>query len=321
MLLQQVHFYHGDQKSEKDRLYGAGRQNTGAVDISGKQAGQAEEKKGGVLFMGDLLPGGFDPIAQKRETARKKAMQIVSDTFANEKKMDSDLKERAAHAKKLRSEKAQANSQIRQLDEEIEQLRAQSQNAGADAAEEYQMRIQELESYKQPYERAVLVSEYGYKDQAGIQEEYAVIRGTQLERLKKDPMREASHEAEEILKEASDEIVGMLAEEAKDHIEQKQQEEQEKAEEKREEKIEEQEKVEEVRERREELEELLYPEQAEKKPERPQESEIMTGDILTESLLKMDALQGDFKREIQGIAQKMNLVAEDFKGIRIDDSV
>lgn len=184
---------------------------------------------------------------------------------------------------------------------------------------EYQTRFLELESYKEPYKWTIMVCDQGYKDQAGIHEDYAVVRSTELERLKKDPMLEAEQQADEILASASKDIIGMLVEEAKDHIEEEQEEEQEKAEENREEEQEEQEKIEEVQERREELEEMLYPEEAEKKHDRPESSEVSGTDILTESMLKMETLHNDIKQEIGEIVQKMNLIEEDMKGVRVDE--
>ncbi len=323
------------------------------VSISGSKM----PKKGTTaIFMGGLFQDPFDPIEQRRASAQKKAYKIVQDAFAREQKIDNEMQERSEHAKQLRREKAQSQRQIQAVDDQIEELRqaygvdkdskeqkdletlqnlqslASSQGADLEnfqaSAEkmygpltEYQKRALELNSYKQPYERAVMIADRGMYDQAGIYEEYAVIRGTSLERLKHTPMLDAVQEAEDVLAAASEEIIGMLIDEAKDHIDEKQEEEQEKAEERREEKEEEQEKLEETKEHREELEALLDPEHAEKEPDRPQASNTVSGDPLTENLLKMEGIQNEVRQEIEEVVQKMNLVAEDLKGIRVDESI
>lgn len=261
---------------------------------------------------------------------------LISDTLTKEKMIDADIQERMDHAKMLRSESGAAKREIALIDQQKEELR-KAYGIAPDSQEqkeieemplkkdepytEYQMRALELESYKEPYRRIIAICDRGYFDKAGILEEYAVIREMQRERLKKDPMLEASQQAEEILAAASDEIIGMLVEEAKEYIDEKQQEEQKKAEERKEEEKKELEKVEEAREQRRELEEMLYPQEAEKRHEPPKESEVLSGDILTQSLLQMEELQSGVKQKMDSIIQNLNLAAEDLKGIRVDETL
>ena len=99
----------------------------------------------------------------------------------------------------------------------------------AEGLTEYQERALQMDSFKDRHLKNIQDSK------GGIIEEAATIRAMGLERLKKFPMLEAQQEAEKVLESASDEIIGMLIDEAKDHIDDKAEEEQEKAEEKKEE--------------------------------------------------------------------------------------
>ena len=135
-----------------------------------------------------------------------------------------------------------------------------------------------------------------------IEAENAVIRGIHLERLKKDPMLGAKKQAEEVLEAARDEIIGMVTEEAKDHIDEEQ--------EKREEQ------AEEVKEKKEEQEKIL-----EKRKEREDELEELMEDMPLEELADLKNAQTQMQQEIQNLVSKMGLVAEDIKGARVDESL
>ena len=82
--------------------------------------------------------------------------------------------------------------------------------------------------------------------------EYGAIRAIRQERLKDHGMVDAKKEAEEILADAGKEIIGMLAGEAQDHIDEELEEKVEDAKEKAEEKEEQEEKLEEQRAEKEE---------------------------------------------------------------------
>lgn len=179
---------------------------------------------------------------------------------------------------------------------------------------EYQQRALELEQGRDVH------LDHLRKAQKGLIEENAAIRGINQERLKHHTMVDAVGQSEEILENAGKEIMGMLVDEAVDHIDEKSEEEIEKAEEKKEEKKEEQEKLEEARERREEMEALADPEKAEKEHKRTEdESDSMYGDVLTEALLKMDGVKNDVQKEVADMVSKMKLAAEDLKGLKVDE--
>ena len=155
--------------------------------------------------------------------------------------------------------------------------------------------------------------------QKAIIEENAAIREMTIERLKHHPMVDAVKEADDILENASKEIVGMLTDEAVDSMDEKFEEEIEEAEENKEEKKEE-EKIEAAKEHREEMEALANPEKAEQEYNRADSSpDILEGDPVTEALLKMDKVKTDIQQEVSDMVMKMNLVADDIKGIKVDE--
>ncbi|MDE7313055.1 MAG: hypothetical protein K2N87_15760 [Eubacterium sp.] len=297
-----------------------------------------------------LLSGSFDPIEQKRAMVRKQAFKVVGDTFASDRKLDGEFTEREDKMAHYKNVIGESQKRIREFNEMKEQLR-EEYGVDSDSQEQedlelleryqnkesrmsmtmeewdrvaeiekngltdYQKRALDIDLYKEPFEEALKDAKKGYL------EENATLRAMTLERLKKDPMVEASKEADQILKDGSKEIIGMLQEEAIDHIDEKFEEEIEEAEERKEEEKQEQEKLEEAKERREELEALTNPEKAEKEHSRESESDVLSADPLTESILKMDGIKSDVQKEVSEMMTKMKLVAEDLKGIKVDQLI
>lgn len=295
---------------------------------------QAQEKKtGGNIFAGDLNKC-FDPIAQKKKQAREQAMKIVSDTFAGDKKIDDDMNARREKIKELKKENVQDQKTIREIEDQRTALR-ESMGVAEDSREEQDLKLLEKEiDAKMPgkkvtltreeYERIEEIKKNGLTDyQRGsldlkeaegyyekliyerdnqIKVENAVIQGTKLERLKKDPMVKAQRQADEIMEAASREIVGMLMDEAKDHVDEEMEEKKEAAKEKAEEEKELEEKLEKTREKKEKQEEL-------------------TEDIIesTEQMLELDDVQEDIQQEVKDMLNKMKLLEEDIKGAAVDE--
>ncbi len=284
-----------------------------------------------------MLSGSFDPIEQKRAMVRKQAFKVVGDTFASERKLDNDFLEREGKMSYYESQISEARKGIREVDERIGKLREEygvepdsQEQKDFELLERYQDKDERLKMTGEELERAGQLTEKGYTDYQkralevslkGWLEENATIRAMSLLRLKKDPMVKASKEADQILEDGSKEIIGMLSEEAVDHIDEKFEEEIEEAEERKEEEKQEQEKIEAAKERAEEMEALANPEKAEKEQHRESETEVLSTDPLTESILKMDGIKNEVKQEVADMMTKMKLVAEDIKGIEVDTMI
>ena len=293
-------------------------------EMEEQQAGKGKKNQKSV-FAGELN-GIQDNILVKQQKARKEALKVVTDTWSGDKKIDNGLKERRERIKSLQEEVGNAKKELADIARQQEDLQ-ERYGIDADSAEqkdlelllksreagrnpevsltkeererlaglagqeltEYQSRVLELDSYGD-YHRAIIA-----EDEKQIEIENKIIRDTKLERLKKDPMQGAQKQAEAIEEAAGKEILGMLAEEGKEHVDKEQEE-------------------------KEEQEELL----AKRKDEREEakkRAEALAESLPTEQLLSLDKIQEDINREIQNIVDKMKLIEEDIKGAAVDQTL
>ncbi len=267
-----------------------------------------EEKSSGQNIFAGNLKKQFDPIAGKKQEARKKAMKIVGDAWEGERKIDDDLASRSAKIVKYRETLRKAGDELKEIESRRSELR-ENYGVEADSEEEENLKLLEKElaakkigsgihltkeeeeqlaeikktGLTEYQKRSLELKENGSQYEQEIEEaekqiqtENAVIRGTRLERLKSQTMIKAQKSAEDVLEAASEQIVGMLIDEAKDHMDEKMAEEKEAAEEKAE---------------KEEAEEERIEKQNEK------------------------------KKEIKKIVDEMKLLEEDIKGAAVDTTV
>ncbi len=253
---------------------------------------QANNRKGASLKNGSMFAGNTNlpsMIDQKRDSARKQAMKIVSDAFDGERKLDATMQGIRDKVSALKEENYGYTKEIQANEERISEL---ADMYGIDPESEEQkdlellhkrsMRENKLETEpftKEDMERLAELDKQGlteYQERAieiykmndtmqhSINDNNALIEGNnaaienmKIERLKTDPIGEAMEAAEDIMEAASDEIKSMIVKDSMQHIEEKAEEEKEKAEEKAEQKEEEEEKLEAAKERKEELDELV----------------------------------------------------------------
>lgn len=267
-----------------------------------------EEKSSGQNIFAGNLKKQFDPIAGKKQEARKQAMKIVGDAWEGERKIDDDLASRSAKIVKYRETLRKAWDELKEIESRRSELR-ENYGVEADSEEEENLKLLEKElaakkigsgihltkeeeeqlaeikktGLTEYQKRSLELKENGSQYEQEIEEaekqiqtENAVIRGTRLERLKSQTMIKAQKSAEDVLEAASEQIVGMLIDEAKDHMDEKMAEEKEAAEEKAE---------------KEEAEEERIEKQNEK------------------------------KKEIKKIVDEMKLLEEDIKGAAVDTTV
>lgn len=309
-------------------------------------------KNGGSIFAGNLNMQE-DPIKKKKE-AQQKAMKVISDTFAGEQKIDNDLKDRANHIEELRQGIKNTRGEINDIEQDRANLKEQYQIKDESQEEkdlellekrrqsespkngvfltkedtkrlkeideagvtDYQKRSLELNGFKEP------LLEQVEKSKNEILVENAVIEGINQARLKSSPMLEADQQAESIMDAASDEIVGMLIKEAKDHIDEEQKKNEEEAEKLEEEKEKEEEIAEDLKEKLEEKKKLLE-EKLKEQGVGAEEITIETEIIETpeEDILKISEQKNNIKIEIEKIADKLNLLMEDLKGSVVDSKL
>lgn len=272
----------------------AGGQPESSLTTEG--AGKKQENRK-TIFAGDLnTQNGTlqDRIEQKKKEAQKQAMKVVGDAFAGDKEIDDDIAGRAQNIKDLKEDRKRLleekeNVELRKADLEKGYEAGEISEADCLAEknvlkEEEQIRVQELD-----------------ENEAQVMQENAIIRGTRMERLKHHAMADAQEQAEDILDAARDEIMGMVVEEGKDHVDEET--------EKREEQ------AEEIKEEKEQREEFI-----ESQKERRKEEEALLEDIPMEEMLSLDKIQSDVKQEVQNILDKMKLIAEDIKGAVVDEN-
>lgn len=285
---------------------------------------------------GKGLQAKLDPITAKREEAKKKAMKIVGDAFANERKIDDDLDARRERIKTLQNEMGIAKRAIQEIEDSRNELR-DMYGVDLDSQEEQDLKLLEKEiDARMPGSNISLtreevekiadikangLSEYqerslemkesefsyaktAYEAEEEIKMENQIISATKLERLKTHPIVDAKEQAKAIMDAASDEIIGMLVDEAKEHIDEEAEKKKEEAKEKAEEK--------------EELEERI-----EKVKEEKKEKEKMTEEIL-EGVAEVENNSKDMEmaqQEIKDMMNKMKLIEDDIKGAAVDKSL
>ena len=276
-----------------------------------------EQGNTGCFFAGSLN-NNIDPIAQKKQQAQKQALKVVSDAFAADRKLDTEMAEREAKIKELRAENLEAKRALQDLE-------AQKQGLGkayglgeeglsdedwnildkgcetpSDLTDEEKVRFQEMKEQG-------LTEYYGRcKDIDDLAEPY-----------KQNPMIAAQEEAEAIMDAAREEIIGMIKDEGMDHVDEELQEKVEQAQENKEKKQEEEEKLEAIRE-----EKAQVQSRAEAAREKAKENEERAEELLdalpAEEMLQMKDGRADFQQELKDIMNRMKLMAEDLKGAAVD---
>ena len=274
------------------------------------------------MFIGKMADSFDTQISEKREEAMQKAKKLVGDVFATEKSVDDDLLERAKRIKTSEQEIVSANKQLKALKEEqvalkeqygitddskeqeelellIKERKSQKLDSGVVLTDEekeqlasikergmteYQSRYFELESFGEPYHKAVAEAK------KVIQEETKIISAVKLERLKSCPMVGASKEAEAIVESANEEIVDMMVQDGVDKV---------------------QEHVEENKEKQEMLEEK-------KEAEEKQKEQTEVEEIPVNELLHLENVRKEMKQEVEHMITEMKLLVEDIKGSVVD---
>ena len=294
-----------------------------------------EKKESKSIFAGGLNKA-LDPITGKRKEAQQRAMKIVGDAWEGEQQVSKQISESKAriaeyqramseNSKKLdeieesrialrknygieedsqeeqdlqllvkRIDANKPGSKVRLTDEDREQL------ARIDEGEltEYQRHSLEIKAGGAPYEQEIV------EEDQGINRENAVISAIRNEMLKSQNMVKAGKSADEIMKAASDEIQGMLIQEAKEHVDEKQEEELEAAKKKAEKKEEEEEKAEKLEENKSEQEKV-------------RDNQEQAADS-SESLVELGSTVKEVQKEVKKILDEMKLIEEEIKGAVVD---
>lgn len=316
-----------------------------------KQNERKAQNKGNNIFAGDLNMQN-NTIEMKRKLAQKRAMKIVSDTFASEQDIDRNIDGLKAQQEQLRKDSLEDKKAIKEIHEKRDQLmedygitqdskehndlellrkERDSNNPLSDVKltdeeKEYLAKLHEngLTNYQKDMleldEREDVYRERADKKDMAAKAISNALFDIDNERLKTHPILDATKEADKIMDAANKEVIGSLLNEAVDHIDEKIEEETEKAKEQADNKEEEEEKIEERRKDKEELEKQI--EKVKENASNIAGSEIKESsdipditDIINSSTSTSNS---NLEREIEKMVEELNLIMEDLKGSKID---
>ena len=317
MKVQNTTIFMGDVLGNNDR-------SQGLSGNSGEKGGRQS------IFAGDLSRN-FDPVAQKQQSARKKVMKIVGDAWASDQTLTDEMENARVRMEESKKAMKEAGGEIKWAEEERVSLR-ESYGVEADSREEQDLKLLEKEHTartfggeslsKEERERLAQIHEEGlteyqqrsmelyegedyYKKQLNemkaANDSVSTIRSAMA---KNQTMIKAQNTAEQIKESASKDIIGILVDEAKDHIDEEMEEKKEEALEKAEKDKEEQEKIDKVKEDKEEQEEFA-------------EQVADSTQLLTEA----DSAMEEAQRAIKKMMDEMKLLEEDIKGAAVDASM
>lgn len=270
---------------------------------------------------------GQESITQRKDQARKEAMDIIKNQFKSDGKIDKSLadcrekivdskgkaEEALGHINEITAQQEQLKEDWKIADDSQEQqnleLRLKAREAMKPGSQ-VEMSAEEWEQYSKlgpasEYEQAVLgwesEKDMFRKDLEDANKDIAiqsqVIRGTKQEMLKTHGMDDATAVAREAQKAASQEIIGMAIQEGMDSI--------------KEEIDEAVEKGQEQKEKNEEAEALRQEKKADEMELRQQAMSLPNG----------QKLQDEVEQRIQEIMAKQKLLEEDMKGFQVDQNV
>ena len=326
------------------------------ADISGRekeQLGAQNHKKS--IFGGDLSIAN-DPVAQKRKEAQEKAWNIVKNAWENDTSVDDAMQARREHYAEMEALRKEATESLADVNDDKEVLR-ELYDVDVDSQEQKDLELLEKE---QDYKKGVShdaptkeelerlaelhqkpLTEYqeralALNDRAGdyklqiadanrrMQDDTSDLYRIRQERLKSNPMLEAQEAAEAVMEAANEEIIGMLVQEAKDHVDETMEENEEKAKKTAEEQEEKEEQLDEIKLKRAVQEALI--EGTKEAVERAKAIERQSEAPDLEVTERVDIAKGsdvskDVGQSLDEIKSSMNLLEADLKGIKVDEEV
>ena len=268
--------------------------------VENKDAAQQQEQgkvKNGTV-KGSELNLLQDPIEEKKKKAMEDAMEFIKNQFKSDGKVDEILDECRDTIKTSKAAAEEASQQLAEIEKQKEELG--EMYGGNEEDEEYKMRLSELNKEAHDIIGAATKG----------------VKAIKLETLKHHGMVDAGKAADATLKAASDEIVGMLKDEAIDKIDEDMEEVVEEAEEAKEEKVKEDAELDEIRyEREKKAQEIEEDIEERKKRAKQTDASSMPDKIDVSELLNR---QQEISKNTQQILEEQKLLAEDIKGIVTD---
>ncbi len=301
------------------------------------------------VFAGGLNVNNNNNIELKRKLAYKRAMKILTDTFASEQKIDNNIEGLKKTIKGIQDSRTQVMeaygvTEDSKENKELELLRKERQaNDPFSGVELTDSEKEQLASIHKNgltgYQKDMLElddREDFYRQRATQKASAAnaisgAISDIELERLKTHPVADATKEADAIMEAANKELIGGLWAEAKDHIAEKMEEAMEKAEKEAEEKEEEEKKAAERKKEKLELEKRIAETKqaasniADTEPETPAGADTTVSVSETQDIIEKSSdsntQASKAEKEIQKLVEELNLIMEDLKGTKVDMNI
>ncbi len=283
------------------------------VNPKGKeQAGQKEaiqQEQQAQIKNGNLKASELnlfqDPIEERKKKAMEEAMEFVKKQFESDGKVDAVLQEcrdEIQSSKDAAKEASQQLVEIRKQKDELKEAYSDENN------EDYKAQIKALDEeageWKKQYQEAHKV----------IAAATQGIKGIKQENLKHHGMVDATKAEEASLKASSDEIIGMLKDEAVDKIDKDLEEVVEEAKEEKEEKVREEAEQEKARLEREKQAQKVEENLKEQK-QQAKKSYVPDTNLDVEDMMQK---QQEVMRNTQEILEQQKLLEEEIKGIVVD---
>ena len=328
----------------------------GMVNAPGQSTEGQSAQQGRRQIFGGELNLAKDPVAQRRKEAQQAAWNVVKNAWENDKSVDEQVRARREHCAQMERLSQEAADALAYLNDNKAALK-ELYGIADDSGEQRDLKLLEKEQdYKNKvtYEPLTMeeqkelekihkkpLTEYQARalelnDQAAnwkrqmreydrqMRDDVGDIRGIERERLKHNPMLEAQEAAKEIQKAANEEVIGMLMQESKDHVDEKQEEDEEKADAAREEQKVREEMQQQIELKRAVQEALIEGTKEAVDRARAKAKEARTPDIDMEKIIDMTAgnsMAEDVGQSLAEIKNSMKLVEADLKGIKVDEEV
>ena len=302
-------------------VFSGDTRNNAQAEWANKEAAESYDKKSKTIYAGDFLREFplREKIQQKKSEAQQRALKIVGDAWNMDKEIDDEIRVREEESKVLREDNQEALENLKDVNQRMEELRdAFGISSDSEEQQELERIIQkrksptvslEEEELTEYQRRALALDDEAafYRKQIAanngkVLENSETVKAIRKERLKSHTMVDAQKEAEEVMDAARDTAVGLVMEEAKEHLDEEQ--------EKREEQ------AEAIEEKKKEQEEIQ-----EKRDEREKELEELIKDMPVEEAASLDQTMEEVKQQIQKVLNEVNLAAEDIKGAKVDAMV
>lgn len=255
----------------------------------------AENLKKGRVYSGKVqFPQ--DKIEERRKAAREKAMNIVKAAFAGERILDAGVAEMESSIEKGKAEMVAQKAELNRIAEEKAKLKGNNFLT----SEEYERELAELTKAEEYY-NGLIADGKKYEDRT-----LRALSDIRIERAKENPMVTAGKEAEAALEAGTEEVIGLLFEEAKEHMEA----ELEKRQKVAEEKAEKEKKLEER------MEEMRAEQKEEKEKGTPATEQLEKS---TRRMVKIAETGQTIQKELKEVVDRLKLDLEDLKGAAVDE--